>query len=167
VEYFFIALVIVITLAVIAYPLFTAPRAKSLSAPPRALDDLLAQRTATYDAIRDLDFDFSLGKLSQADYDSLREKYKLRAAQLLQQIDAAGGSDGAQLDEQIEAQVARMRRAQPDDIERAVARLRAQKNKPASRRAAKNNHADGYCAKCGTPRHANDKFCRKCGNKIA
>jgi len=165
-EYLLIALVIIITVAVIAYPLFTTPRAKSLSAPANPLDDLLAQRTAVYDAIRDLDFDFSLGKLSQTDYDALREKYKARAAQLLQQIDAARGDDGAHLDEQIEAQVAQMRRAKPDDIEREVARLRAQKKSPAPRRAPKVAPATGFCAKCGTPRRADDKFCRKCGNKF-
>ncbi|MBI5304176.1 MAG: zinc ribbon domain-containing protein [Chloroflexi bacterium] len=169
-EYILIALVVVITLAVIAYPLFTAPRAK-LSAPENALDPLLAQRDATYDAIRDLDFDYSLGKLSQTDYATLRDKYRTRAAQLLQQIDAASSRNGEQLDAQIEAQVAQMRRAKEDVIESEVARLRAKKQsaveKPvAPTRAAKAEPALGFCGKCGTPRRAGDKFCSKCGAKL-
>lgn len=170
-EYILIALVIVVTLAVIAYPLFTAPRGK-LSAPQNTLDPLLSQRDATYDAMRDLDFDFAMGKLSQTDYASLRDKYKARAAQLLQQIDIASGNDGATLDARIEDKVARMRRVKEDVIEDEVARLRARKKDPLQAQTApahvskKAKPARGFCAKCGTPRRAGDQFCSKCGAKF-
>ncbi len=160
-----------VTLAVIAYPLFTAPRGK-LSAPANALDPLISQRDATYEAIRDLDFDFAMDKLSQSDYASLRDKYKARAALLLQQIDVASGNDEATLEARIEHQVAQMRRVKDDVIEDEVARLRARKRDPveaqvAPVRAAKKAKApDGFCTKCGTPRRAKDQFCSKCGAKL-
>jgi hypothetical protein len=143
-------------IAFIAYPLFTAPSEETTEAPSE-LDGVVAQRDAAYDSIRDLDFDFQLGKLSQTDYVTLREKYKGRAATALQQIDALGG-DGAH----IEAEVAPLRAAKhaapsiDDDIEREVARLRGERKSPTTL----------HCPNCGTPYHAGDAFCAKCGNKL-
>jgi cytochrome c-type biogenesis protein CcmF len=117
----------------------------------RALDALHKQRDAAYDAIRDLDFDFQLGKLSQSDYVTLREKYKTRAALALQQIDVAVSDDGA-LDAQIEAQVAQLRTHpnRDDAIEREVVHSRAALR----------------CVNCGTPYRAGDRFCARCGAKL-
>ena len=146
-------------IAFIAYPLFTGSRDEPPEAPDE-LDGLIAQRDAAYDAIRDLDFDFQLGKLSQSDYAELREKYKARAATALQQIDALGGNGpGAHIEEEV-AQLRAAKRAAPpadDAIEREVARLRAGKSAPSNLR----------CSNCGTPYRAGDAFCAKCGNKLS
>jgi len=161
-----IALLVIGILLFIAYPLFSSRREKFAES-ASALDALIAQRDATYDALRDLDFDFQLGKLSKVDYDTWRDKYKARAAYILQQIDALAGtppdSNGKDADAQIEAQVAQLRRAKreigarasPKTIENEIARVRA------LRKAG-----GGLCSKCGTPYHAGDKFCAKCGNKL-
>jgi zinc-ribbon domain len=144
-------------IAFIAYPLFTAPR-EEITEAPSELDGIVAQRDAAYDAIRDLDFDFQLGKLSQSDYVALREKYKGRAATALQQIDALGGN-GAHIEEEV-AQLRAAKHAAPpvdDIIEREVARLRADKSAPSSLN----------CPNCGTPYHAGDTFCVKCGRKLS
>ncbi len=143
-------------IAFIAYPLFTAPSDETTEAPSE-LDGIVAQRDAAYDAIRDLDFDFQLGKLSQSDYVALREKYKGRAATALQQIDALGG-DGAHIEEEV-AQLRAAKHAAPlmdDDIEREVARLRGERN----------TLAQLHCSNCGTPYHSGDAFCAKCGIKL-
>lgn len=148
------ALLLIGILAFVAYPLFNTPREK-IAGTTNALDTLIAQRDSTYDAIRDLDFDFQLGKLSQDDYTMLRDKYKARAALVLQQIDALGNGHGATADADIEAQVAQLRRAKTDAVEEEIARVRA------ARKAG-----GGFCSKCGTPHQAGDKFCAKCGNKL-
>ncbi len=154
-EYVVIALLIVAVFAFVAYPLFNPPREKP-AVLPGALDALLAQRDAAYDALRDLDFDLQMGKLSAADHAALREKYKARAAAILQQIDAARGDAGApELDAAIETQVAQLRRAKTDALEAEIARVRAARQAGASR-----------CAKCGTPFRAGDKFCAKCGKPL-
>ncbi|MDE3087760.1 MAG: zinc ribbon domain-containing protein [Chloroflexota bacterium] len=150
------AIIVIGIIAFIAYPLFTPTRAETEET-PGALDGLAAQRDSAYDAIHDLDFDFQMGKLSPADYTALRDKYRARAAIALQEIDALGG-DGAGTD--VEAQVAQLRAAKrttaDDTIEREVARLRA----------AKSASSDLRCGNCGTPYHAGDAFCAKCGNKL-
>lgn len=155
-EFILITILVVVVIAFIAYPLFTPSHAETASA-ASALDSLIAQRDSVYDAIRDLDFDFQLGKLSQSDYVVLREKYKARAALALQEIDVAVSDDGA-LDAQIEAQVAQLRTHPNRDgaIEREVARLRETKIK----------HAVSRCGNCGTPCRAGDRFCASCGSKL-
>jgi hypothetical protein len=157
-EFILAAIIVLGILAFIAYPLFSAARVE-MAETPEALDGLLSQRDAEYDAIRDLDFDFQMGKLSQSDYATMREKYKARAAVALQQIDAIGGNGaGTPVEEQV-AQLRATKRAAPpadDAIEREIARLRA----------GKSTASDLRCATCGTPYHAGDTFCAKCGNRL-
>ncbi len=188
-EFIVIAILVVLVIGFIAYPLFTVRHEQAAPA-ANALDSLIAQRDSAYDAIRDLDFDFQLGKLSQADYELLREKYKARAALALQQIDQLAGSTGA--GERIEEEVARLRArgARPKDgdvIEQEVAHLRRRRAKPAGTDVPANGHApvDGdaaeqeiarlrasrrsdvlRCRQCGTPYHTGDRFCSKCGAKL-
>ncbi len=148
-ELVFIALVLVGVLAYIAAPLFAATRARVAPA-ARANESLLIERDAAYAALRDLDFDFQLGKLSERDYHALRERAKANAAQILQQLDAASMPDNghATLDSGPQT-------ADADDIERAVAQVRAARRK-----------ADAHCGNCGKPYHAGDQFCARCGNKL-
>ncbi len=227
-ELILIAVLVVVVIAFIAYPLVKGEGGK-MTARPNALDSLIAQRDSAYDAIRDLDFDYQMGKLSQADYEQLRDRYKARAAQALQQIDAVAGTEGA--GDRIEDEVARLRRrraattsgeatgdgataptAEADDVvaaqearlrewrasrratrggeeaksapaqasesvEDEVARLRTGRGKdtevaasvPYGKGSAKEVAAargEFMCANCGTPYHAGDRFCAKCGAKL-
>jgi hypothetical protein len=154
-----LAIIIVLgVLAFIAYPLFkTSPEERTET--PIALDGLLSQRDAAYDAIRDLDFDFQMGKLSESDYATMRERYRGRAAVALEQIDESSRTSAGSL---AEEQIAALRAAKrvtvaPDDaIEREIA----------LRRARKGATADSRCPNCGTPNTAGDTFCAKCGNKL-
>lgn len=85
-EYILLSLVLAAVFAYIAYPILKPPPEEQFE--PAALDELLTQRESAYQAIRDLDFDFQLGKLSQTDYNNLRERHKAHAASVLQELDA-------------------------------------------------------------------------------
>ncbi len=183
-EIILIAVLVIGVIAFIAYPLFSTSRA-GISDAPNALETLVAQRDSTYDAIRDLDFDFQMGKLSQADYESLRDRSKVRAAQILKQIDElSGNGNHAEAEAQIEAQVAQLRKAKTDDIEAQVAQLRAKRSgieaEVAQLRRAKTDNTEAEvanvraasksgemrCGKCGTSYQPGDQFCARCGNKL-
>jgi hypothetical protein len=170
-EIILIAVLVIGVIAFIAYPLFNTPRTE-ISDAPNALESLVAQRDSTYDAIRDLDFDFQMGKLSQADYAALRDKSKMRAAQILKQLDELGeNGNGTDTEAQIEAQVAQLRHAKADDIEAQVAQLRRAKTddieaEVARVRAARSKPVETFCAHCGTPYQLGDQFCARCGNKL-
>jgi hypothetical protein len=156
VEYIVIAILVAAVIASIAYPLFFAPRGE-IAKTNNQLDVLAAQRDATYDAIRDLDFDFQLDKLSQSDHTVLREKYVGRAASVLKQIDAQSPKGKVtSADAQLESQVAQMRHKKTDGIEVKVARLRA---------AHKSTRLT--CSQCGASFIVGDRYCSKCGNTLA
>lgn len=48
---------------------------------------LLEQKEEAIEALRDLEMDFHMGKLSREDYESLRRKYEDEAVRLLKRLD--------------------------------------------------------------------------------
>jgi hypothetical protein len=84
-EFVLVAIVLAAVFGFIAYPILNPPRTEKTKSD--ALDTLLVQRDSAYQAIRDLDFDYQLGKLSETDYSALRERYKARAASALHELD--------------------------------------------------------------------------------
>jgi len=84
-------------LAIALWPLLRwAPGDCALAVPDRADHDrrleLGEEKTALYRALRELEFDHEAGHLSDADYQSLRERYETRAAALITELDALGGA---------------------------------------------------------------------------
>lgn len=60
------------------------------------LQPLLVRKDSIYSVIKELEFDYNTGKLSTDDYNDLREKYAMQAAEVLKEIDefeAGGNSD--------------------------------------------------------------------------
>ncbi|MCL4395694.1 MAG: zinc ribbon domain-containing protein [Chloroflexi bacterium] len=140
-----IALMIVGAIAFVAYPLFATARELDDSLAERtdpALESLVVQRDATYAAIKDLEFDHAMSKLSDADYRTLRSKYEAKAAATLQELDGLA-----------ETRWRRVRVPVNDEsIERQVQQLRG------ARRVR--------CAKCGTLAGPSDRFCARCGAPV-
>lgn len=91
-------------------------------------------------SIKELEFDFAMRKMSQADFDEMAGRLRLRALGLMEQLDAGGGYR-----EQIAEEVAR--------------RLGAAPEAPATT-------GTPYCTQCGTPNDADAKFCKSCGAKL-
>jgi len=83
-----IGIVLVIaTAAFIAYPLFQKQKNKvSFALNHRALE-MEARKSEIYTAIRDIDFDYQMGKLTKEDYENLRQQYKTEAIGMMKQID--------------------------------------------------------------------------------
>ncbi len=140
-----IAFVIIASVAVVAYPLFKSTRDLDVTfvgLTDPVVDNLIGQRDATYAAIKDLEFDHTMGKLSDADYKMMRAKYETKAVVLLQELDNLGASQKAS------GRIART----DDSIEREVGELR--------------RNASSACPKCGTPHAVGDVFCAKCGTSL-
>lgn len=142
-----IALLVIGAIAIVAYPLFRPPDELGVSfvgMTDPVWENLVTQRDATYSAIKDLENDHAMSKLSDADYRSLRAKYETKAVMLLQELDGLNGSKS-------------LGRAAPADdaIEREIGRLR---------RATA--HGSLSCPKCGTAHAAEDVFCAKCGTSL-
>ena len=80
------------------------------------IQDLLLERERAYTALLDLDFDFEVGKVSEADYQQLRQQLMSEAAQVLASIDRGAPSKqrprGAptQPDDWVEGEIERFKR---------------------------------------------------------
>ena len=158
--------IIIIVAAYVAQPLLVRTRKSApQDSPP---DQLQAERDLIYAAIRDLDFDFQTGKLLEADYRAMRDKYAGRGVEILKELDSLGSADRgpqtpdreqvARAADEIEAAVLARRKAKPiqaasaeDEIEAAV-RARRQSANPSL-----------HCPQCGRPVDSVDRFCAKCG----
>jgi len=83
-------------LAIALWPLLNRRASEAAVVPERADHDrrleLDEEKTALYRALRELEFDHEAGHLSDADYQSLRERYETRAAALITELDALGGA---------------------------------------------------------------------------
>ncbi len=126
-----IATLVFVTLTALGYPLINARQYRYANAlrGNGQLESLEHARAQAMDALRDLQFDYNTGKLSDADYQSLRAQYELKAAQILQQLDALKGL------------APNGKRAAP-----AVKRI---------------------CPRCHAALDTSDKFCAKCGARVA
>jgi hypothetical protein len=91
-------------------------------------------------AIKELEFDRAMGKLSEADWQEMSGRLRARAARLMRQLDA-----GAGYREQVEKELAKRLSSTPAATEAPAVR---------------------FCASCGTPRDADAKFCKNCGTKL-
>lgn len=126
-------IIVVLSLLFVAWPFLGVGRERAAAAEKSKLNGelerLVAEREAVYAMIRDLDFDYETGKLTDEDYQQQRETWVARGVNVLKAIDslkqglqAAGDLEGvdfdargadrsdADLDAQIEAAIAARRR---------------------------------------------------------
>jgi hypothetical protein len=102
------------------------------------------EKTLTLRAIKELEFDRAMGKLSEADFHEMSGRLRARAAGLIRQLDAASGYR--------------------EQIERDLAKRLAQAPKAGSNDAAPAEpHA---CAACSTANDPDAKFCKNCGTRL-
>ncbi len=168
----FLLLALLILVAVfIARPLLDR-KAQAVSEEEQILSTWLARRDRVIDALQELDFDFKLGKIPEADYPAQRAMLLQQGAEILKKLDTLHPQHGPTTDA-LEVVIA-ARRAQSqalpengtlpattarppdDDLENLIA----------TRRGKQKTKSAGFCSQCGHPNQANDKFCSKCGAKV-
>lgn len=123
-----------------------------LAADDHARSSLLAERERLLTALRDLDFDHSLGKVADEDYPAMRAELVQQGAAVMRRLDelpasavpavAAGAESRALLTD--------------DDIEDLIAK----------RRAGRKEKTGGFCPNCGKAVLASDRFCSSCGKAL-
>ena len=96
------------------------------------------EKLLTLRAIKELEFDRAMGKLSDADWQEMSGRLRARAAGLIRQLDA-----GAGYREQIERDLAKRLSEAPESAPRG-----------------------NFCTECGTKNEGDAKFCKNCGTKL-
>lgn len=88
-EIFVILGLVIAVIVIVGYPLVNAPRVPAYATVNRTDDhELLGQREIVFEALRDLQFEYATGKLSTGDYEQLKGRYELQAAQIMRELDA-------------------------------------------------------------------------------
>jgi ribosomal protein L40E len=93
-------------------------------------------------SIKELEFDFAMGKVSQADFDEMGGRLRRRAMGLIIQLDASTGYR-----EQIERDVAAQVTASATSRQEEHARV-------------------GICPACSTRNDTDARFCKQCGSSL-
>ncbi|MEE9400011.1 MAG: zinc-ribbon domain-containing protein [Dehalococcoidales bacterium] len=100
----FIAILLtVLTFAFIIYPLFKQRARPVDSIEDEKLRELRSTRDTTYSMLKELEFDFQSGILTEEDYRELEVRYKKKGVSVLKNIDDL--AKGTNVAEEIEKQV--------------------------------------------------------------
>jgi hypothetical protein len=100
--------------------------------------------------IKELEFDRSMGKLSQADFDEMGGRLRARAVSLMKQLDL----DAAGYKAAIE-----------NELAQRVLRVKGSQRSGGSERSAASEQQAAVCA-CGTSNDPDALFCKKCGARL-
>ena len=132
--------------AFVLYPLLTHRQTSSET--DTAAEELLLRRDQLLTDIRELEFDYRMGKLADDDYAQLLDQLKREAAQVIEKLE---GRDGA------EPSPPHARRDVTDvDIEARIATARSAMAQADSR----------ACPSCGSGNPSDARFCNSCGATI-
>jgi len=102
-------------------------------------------------SIKELEFDFAMGKVAKADFEEMSARLRGRALGLMQQLDAGGGYR-----DQIQKEV----------HERLSARMTVRQKPGAAEPDATDVPAAGLCPSCQTQNDEDAKFCKHCGARL-
>ena len=137
----FIAILLTaLTFAFVAYPFFKQKWQQSPdSAKAVRMQELQSKRDTIYSMLKELEFDYHSGILTDDDYRDLEKRYRNKAIPLLKSIDKLEKGDEVENTE--------------DEIEKQVLELRQRKAL--------------FCSGCGEKRHEGDRFCSYCGTSLS
>lgn len=139
---FFLLAIIVVVLIIITQPFYLAGRSlegTKLAAPDDSLEE--AEYQGIVRAIREINTDFELGKLTGEDFDAQRKVLEDQAFRWMRKNQGTTGDDLA-----ADA-------SQGSEIEQMIH----------SRRMERSEQTAGFCPKCGKPVQKSDQFCPTCG----
>ncbi len=147
------------------------------------LEELQSHRDTTYSMPKELEFDYQSGILNEDDYETLRNRYKRKAATILRDMDGLKGGTGA--DDEIEERVMAMRHNKGslsrdsntlDEIEEKVLALRQRRGSLLQDSSTVDEIEEKvlplrqmkrqFCPQCGARHEADDRFCARCGTTL-
>jgi ribosomal protein L37E len=117
--------------------------------PEDIIKELKNKKIGAYAAIRELEFDLSMGKLTEEDFQILREKYTREAAGYMKEIDNL--------------------ESPPAISSKPAAKVTDKQNKQgvaASRSEKPTQRKHIYCTSCGAKAAVENRFCAACGSKL-
>jgi hypothetical protein len=141
-------------------PLVSPETAAPMTFGGRTRVALEREKTLVLRSIKELEFDFAMGKIAKPDFDEMSARLRNRALGLMRQLDAGGGYR-----EQIEQEVKRRLEGAGSSRHQEVADDSADSEGEHSATAEAVALPTG-CADCATENDPDAKFCKNCGAKL-
>jgi hypothetical protein len=157
---------------------------EAASSEQEQLAELLAQRAAAFQAIRELSFDHRLGKITDEDFTAFEAGLKHNAAESLRALDRWEAEADAELDGWIDRQVSARRAVLASE---PLVELHGQTCRQCGKRAGESDKFCGSCGaaldqapipqakhavvelacpNCDAPHLPDDRYCAKCGQSL-
>lgn len=159
--------VVVVSLSIVGWPLLvnSSRNERMETEEDSDLGNLLLQKDAVFAALSELDSDYAMGNLSEADHDELRQKYAQKAMSVMKEIDVLH----LEVDEEIEREIMQLRRG--------TAGPAGEKSSACTGCGAEIDPEDSFCSECGAARGSvcpdcgvgvdpEKRFCPKCGAQL-
>ena len=140
----FVLIAAALTLAVVLYTLFVRSQDLPEAAPVNPLQHLEARKAAIYENLRDLQFEYRLGKLSDVDYQTTKKDLQKELATVLEEVD------------RLRAQI---QSGKPPAPAKAAA-------SPAAVHTTAKARENFVCDSCGASFAQELKFCGECGKSM-
>ncbi len=150
-EYAIIAAIVIAAGGWVFYPLLRSQHIEGSGShgPDNREEALQQSKENVYAAIKEMDFDYQMGKLSEDDYQHLKSQYKNKAVEILQSLDNVNQEKEADLEAAIELEVQQFREQYHTGIEEA------EDNAPPTTLK--------FCPQCGGKVLPHSNFCQSCG----
>jgi ribosomal protein L32 len=157
-----------LAIAAVAWPLLKKGPAPVLIEDDR-LTELFHRKEQVLASIKELEFDYRVGKLSEEDYQQYDQRLRRQAIGILQQIEQVA-PESAGLDATLEHEIQRRRKVQdgsastPDADAGMEAEIARRRRVPVAQPAAPANGSTArFCTNCGATLAPHHKFCAQCG----
>ncbi len=150
-------LIVLAVLSLIGYPLFRTRvgRKVVLDDTEDELGELVRRKESSYTALKELEFDYHTGKLSDEDYRELCDVYKSEALQAIRTLEEGDAAAGDSIEAEVENEIScRRRRVHGQSGGKGASQVLC----PAC--GGENEEGSSFCADCGAPL---GEKCRKCG----
>lgn len=149
-----IALTCLIVIAVIAFVLTVRPQDLPDVEPPSPFRHLDERKASIYENLRDLQFEYRVGKLSDADYQQTKQDLQRELAGVMAEVD--------KLKAQLNGNA-----APPKPLANARGSERSRDREGAERSGPQTPQPDGRtCSACGARFETELKFCGECGKPM-
>jgi hypothetical protein len=116
--------------------------------------ELEREKQLVLKAIKEIEFDYQMRKISERDYRDMIERYRNRAMRLISELDAGGDYRGL-IEKELKLRLELPVVDQPASAAAAVAAA-----------PATSSGARPKCATCQTENDPDAKFCKSCGGKL-
>jgi membrane protease subunit (stomatin/prohibitin family) len=126
---------------------------------PHRIRELEREKQAVLKAIKEIELDYQMRKISQADYRDMVERYRTRALRVMGDL-AAGDDYRALIERELKDRLAATRAAGTGN---AAADASSESSVDAGVTGTLSSAA---CGTCATPNDSDAQYCKRCGQKL-